>query len=76
VPVPSGGKISTFTTVYLHQALKTPYNVAEVLTEAGPVVRGRLESPDPQIGDPVVGSVEIIDDEPRFVFVPQSETRA
>ena len=68
--LPSDGTIATYTTVFVHQSLETPYNVAEVKTSEGPVVRGRLECAEPRIGDPVTGSVLLLGDEPRFVFVP------
>ena len=67
--VPSDGTVSSFTTVYLHQSLETPYHVASVATREGPVVRGLLDVDSPRLDDRVVGRVRLINDKPRFVFV-------
>ena len=75
-PVPSTGKLHTFTTVHLHPKLKTPFKVAEVEIDAGQLVRGRLEHLDPKMGDSVEGSIQVIDDSLQFVFIPQPESGA
>ena len=75
VIVPSAGTVNSFTTVYLHQTLETPYHVASVETREGPVVRGLLEVDSPRLDDPVVGRIRMINEKPRFVFVAAHEER-
>lgn len=70
--LPSTGTLHSFTTVYVHHKLKTPYQVAEVQTRATQRVRGRLEHPDPRIGEVVTGSIQTVDGDPQFAFVPHS----
>ena len=74
--VPSEGKLRSFTTVYVHQKLETPYQVAEVETAVRQLVRGRLEHPDPKLGDMVTGRIQTIGEAPGFVFVPQADRGA
>lgn len=71
--VPARGTLHTFTTVYLHEKLETPYQVGEVATAARQLVRGRLDHPDPKPGDDVVGTLREVDGEPQFVFVPKTD---
>lgn len=70
----SQGTLHSFTTVYVHPKIETPYQVAEVQTEARQYVRARLDHPDPQVGDAVIGCIQINDDDDaQFVFVPTSQ---
>ena len=70
----SRGTLHSFTTVYVHPKIETPYQVAEVQTEARQCVRARLDHPDPRVGENVVGSIQTIDDSAEFVFVPASQS--
>lgn len=70
----SQGTLHSFTTVYVHPKIETPYQVAEVQTEARQYVRARLDDPDPQVGKNVVGCIQIIDEDAQFVFVPASQS--
>jgi uncharacterized OB-fold protein len=71
--ISSDGKLRSFTTVFVHQKLETPYQVAEVETAARQLVRGRLVHPDPKLGDQVTGVVGISGETVDFVFKPQAE---
>ncbi len=68
----SRGTLHSFTTVYVHSKIETPYQVAEVQTAARQYVRARLEHPDPRVGDDVTGSVRMTGDIAQFVFAPAS----
>lgn len=76
VEISSLGTLHSFTTVYVHPKIETPYQVAEVQTEARQYVRARLDHPRPQVGEDVVGSIRTIDGAAQFVFVPASQTGA
>ncbi len=69
----SRGTLRTYTTVHLDQKLETPFQVAEVQTEASQLVRGRLECSEATSGVMLEGEIRDIDGEARFVFVPVRE---
>lgn len=64
------GELRTFTTVHLDQKLATPFQVAEVQTEASQPIRGRLEFPQAKQGALVRGAIREIEGKEQFVFVP------
>ena len=68
----SKGILHSFTTVYVHPKIRTPYQVAEVQTQARQYVRARLDHPNPKVGEDVVGRIQTIDDDAQFVFAPAS----
>ncbi|MFT3852501.1 MAG: hypothetical protein QM733_07180 [Ilumatobacteraceae bacterium] len=61
--IPTEGRLHSYTTVYLHPKLPTPFLVGEIATSAGPLVRTRLAVDSPVLGMPVVGHV--VDDGER-----------
>lgn len=67
--IPAEGTLRTCTTVHLDQKLETPFQVAEVQTEASQPVRGRLEFPHAKLGSVVRGLIREIEGKERFVFV-------
>jgi uncharacterized OB-fold protein len=69
--VPARGRIHSFALVHRHARLETPFQIVEVLTDAGPIVRARLDDPAPAIGDAVVAKVRRIDGADVLVFVPE-----
>lgn len=71
--VSSTGALLAFTSVYLNETVETPYQLAEVETSAQQPVRGRLDHPQPNVGDAVVGVLREYDGKLQFVFVPQTE---
>ena len=71
VTVPATGRIHSFALVQLHAELPTPFQIAEVVTDAAPLVRARLDHPAPVIGAPVVGIVRDGVDGAQLVFVPE-----
>ncbi len=73
VRISSKGTLRAYTTVHLDQKLQTPFQVAEVQTEASQLVRGRLEFPQAELGSLVQGAVREIEGTQRFVFVPAVE---
>lgn len=71
--LPARGTLRVYTAVHHDQKLETPFQVAEVNTEASQPVRGRLEFPDATPGALVEGVLREIEGRERFVFVQSTE---
>lgn len=73
VVVPAAGRIHSFAEVHRHATVATPFQVADVVTAAAPLVRARLDHPAPVIGAPVVACVRVDGVDAQLVFVPGPE---
>ena len=68
------GSLHSFSTVYLHARVPTPFQMAEVLTGPQAIVRARLDHPAAEIGAAVVAELRSEDGQEILVFVPEEET--
>ena len=73
-PLPTSGRILGFARVHKHPTVETPFQIAEILLDAGPVVRARLEHDAPAVGQRVVGAAHPSADDREVVFVPEDRT--
>ena len=69
----TSGRILGFARVSKHHRVETPFQIAEVALDAGPLVRGRLEHEAPAVGQRVVGATRPLHDGVGLVFVPGAE---
>ena len=63
------GRLHGFTVVHRHRNTPTPFQIAEVLLDAGPVIRARLDLDSPTIGTRVRGAARTTLDAEELVFV-------
>lgn len=69
-PFPAVGRLHTFAAVHLHAQEPTPYTVAEIVLDAGPLVRALLaDDVAPRIGMRVRGIAGERSGVPRLLFV-------
>lgn len=71
VTVAARGSLHSFSTVHRHSRLPTPFQIAEVLTDAQSIVRARLDHPSAAIGAPVAAEIRFEDGRDTVVFVSE-----
>lgn len=72
-PIPATGRLQGFTVVRQHRTAPTPFQIGEVLLDAGPIVRARLEHDSPAIGARVRGASRAGPDAEQFFFLPEAD---
>lgn len=74
VALPAAGRLHSYAVVNLHQVYETPYTIAEVELDAGPIVRALFDpAAQPTIGDRVVGRGADTDGGRDLVFTNAEE---
>lgn len=74
VTLPAAGRLHSFAVVNLHQVYQTPYTIAEVELDAGPIVRSLFDpAVEPVIGGHVVGHGADTDGGRDLVFTNAEE---
>lgn len=67
------GVLHGFTVVYNHRKEPTPFQVAEVLLDAGPILRARLNDLSPRIGARVTAAVGDVRGAEQLIFVQEEK---